>query len=235
MMVPRLAPGQQALHIVAGILLVLVLPGYAVVAALPLDRTLATAERALATLGASLAVVALSGVVLNITPWGLQTASWTALLGGITLLACAVAAWRRWRGPAVVRYPAVLRVAARDVLLCALALLVAGGALGVARYGALHQSVHGFTQMWLLPQGHGNRHALSIGLRNMEDRTMTYRLQLKAGGAVVFERPSLTLRPSQTWQRTITVPATRAIRVVGLLYRADAPRVLYRYVTLWRH
>jgi len=71
--------------------LVLLLPGYAITAALFPKGAIGVSERLLLSLGLSICVTALGGVILNWTPWGLQPASWAVLLGGITLCASLIA------------------------------------------------------------------------------------------------------------------------------------------------
>src|SRR5947209_13497361 len=75
--------------------LVLLLPGYALTSALLPRQTLGIAERLLLSLGLSLTIVILGGLVLNQTPFGLAKSSWAVLLTGITLSACIVAFIRR--------------------------------------------------------------------------------------------------------------------------------------------
>jgi uncharacterized membrane protein len=84
-------------------LLLLYLPGYALTTALFPAWRLDGPERLLFSLALSLAVVVLSGLILNWTPWGLQTITWVIWLGAITLAAggVALARWRkRLLGPA---------------------------------------------------------------------------------------------------------------------------------------
>ena len=76
--------------------LVFILPGYALTCAL-LPTVKFGAERFVLSLGLSLAAVIVGGLLLNLTPFGLQTDSWAILLGGITLGASAVAIVRRRR------------------------------------------------------------------------------------------------------------------------------------------
>ncbi|MDQ6673875.1 MAG: DUF1616 domain-containing protein, partial [Chloroflexota bacterium] len=60
--------------------LVLVLPGYALVRALLPARPRRLAELLLLSLGSSLAIAVLGGLVLNLTPWGIRAESWAVFL-----------------------------------------------------------------------------------------------------------------------------------------------------------
>src|SRR6185312_13171249 len=90
-------------NIVFGVLLALVLPGYALSAAVFRMRSVRTAERAALTLGISLSVAVLGGLVLDALPGGLETQTWLFLLGGVTVTASVIALWRRTRHATAMR------------------------------------------------------------------------------------------------------------------------------------
>src|SRR3954471_19437230 len=76
-----------AVRVLVALPFALVLPGLALTLALFPAGVPDGAERLLFSLGLSLAVTALGGLVLHLTLWGLRPASWTLLLGAITLAA----------------------------------------------------------------------------------------------------------------------------------------------------
>jgi uncharacterized membrane protein len=85
-------PVPPAVRIALGMLMVFLLPGFAVVcAAQSSERQLSRGEWLLASLGISLAVTACSAVLLAATPIGLTRDSIAAVLGGITAMASAYA------------------------------------------------------------------------------------------------------------------------------------------------
>lgn len=85
---------------VLGLLLVLFLPGYALIASLfPKKDDLDTIERLVLSFGLSIAITPLIGLVLNYTPWGIRLDPILVSLTGVTLLLCAVAYYRRKRTP----------------------------------------------------------------------------------------------------------------------------------------
>ena len=90
-------------NIVFGVLLALVLRGYALSAAVFRMRSVRTAERAALTLGISLSVAVLGGLVLDALPSGLETQTWLFLLGGVTVAASVIALWRRTRHATAMR------------------------------------------------------------------------------------------------------------------------------------
>lgn len=103
---------------VLGLALVGFLPGYAVVAALFPDRPsrwdggrgqatdegrgapLPLVERVVVSVGVSVTLVALLGIGLSAAGAGLRFRWILSALPGLTVAACGLAAWRRYRGPA---------------------------------------------------------------------------------------------------------------------------------------
>jgi uncharacterized membrane protein len=79
-----------------GILLVLFLPGYALTGAIfSAKKDLEGIERALISLGLSIAIVPIMGLVLNYTIWGIQEITLLTSLSIFILLMCAIAYHRR--------------------------------------------------------------------------------------------------------------------------------------------
>jgi len=80
---------------VLGAVFVLFLPGYVTVKALYPGRSeLSDLERLALSLGLSLALVPLIGLILNFTPWGIRLAPVAASLSAYTLALSLVAAYR---------------------------------------------------------------------------------------------------------------------------------------------
>ncbi len=88
------------LRAVLAVPVAVVFPGYAFLAALfPRRGTLATLDRIVLSIGVSIALVALTGLVLNFTPWGIRLESILGALAVLILTTTAVAWWRRGRLP----------------------------------------------------------------------------------------------------------------------------------------
>lgn len=87
-------------RIVLGLFFVLFLPGYALIATLfPGSKDIDWIERVALSLGLSIAVVPLLGLVLNYTPWGIRLESIITTVLMFTVGMCAVAYYRRMRLP----------------------------------------------------------------------------------------------------------------------------------------
>ena len=220
------------LLILLGLPLVLVLPGYALTAALFSSDALSLVERIVFSLGLSLVVAVLGGFVLNWTVGGLQTASWAVLLGSVTLVASGAALMRRLRETekesATSRSD--LRIDWGQAALFGLAILVVVGAVLVARGGALQQAV-GSTQLWMLPADGADQNVVLLGVRNMEPQAMKYRLQVTVGNDVVREWATIELDPEQKWETTVVLPAgTKQGAVQAKLFLPDQLGTPYRWV-----
>ncbi len=229
-----LAWGWGVARIIMALPLVLLLPSGAVTYVCFPGRTVSGAERLLFSLGLSLAIVALGGLVLHLTPWGLHPVPWTVLLGGITVAAGGGVRMRRPDRTAITsRTSRGLTVP--QVAICGLAALVLLGAGFVTVRGAQDQTTVGFTQLWLLPAD-ADPMALNLGVTNNEPAATTgYRLQFEVDSQVRAAW-DVQLTSGATWTRTVTlptdVPANAAVEAV--LYRADSPETVYRRVKIQR-
>jgi uncharacterized membrane protein len=206
--------------------LALFLPGYAVVAAAFPERPLRSVEHLLYAGGVSLALTVIGGLGLNLTPWGLRAESWAVLLGGVTLVAAAVAARRR---PASAPSGARLeRLGIKGASYLLLAAIMIGSAVLVADFGADAAPRSAFTQLWLLPT-EGSGSAVQLGVRSAEQAQVDYRLELWSGERAIGAWPTLALAPDQSWEVTVELPADLAGQPIeALLYRQDAPHTVYR-------
>lgn len=79
---------------VFGSVFVLFLPGYSLIKALFGSKELDNIERLALSIGLSLALVPLAGLLLNYTPWGIRTAPVTLCLLGLTLVFASAAVIR---------------------------------------------------------------------------------------------------------------------------------------------
>jgi uncharacterized membrane protein len=92
-----LTPALAALRIVLGSLFTLFLPGYSLIEALyPKEDELSPLERLALSIGLSLALVPLVGLVLNYTPWGIRLDPTMAALTTLTLALLSVSAYRKF-------------------------------------------------------------------------------------------------------------------------------------------
>ena len=225
--------------------LVLVLPGYALTAATFAKRPLGIPERIVLSLGLSLVLVIVGGLLLNWTPFGLSAVSWTVLLSSLTLGSCLVAlARRRGHSLAAPDWSEIGRGGwtPRQSLLLGLAAVIAIGAIALSNVGAQRQTSAGFTQLWIRPtDGTATDSTIRLGVSNMESTAMQYRLVVSVDAKVVKVWPAIDLAPHENWAGILLLPpakspagtAASSRMVEADLYRAHAPETIYRHVVLW--
>ena len=209
--------------------LVFVVPGYSVTAAL-FPRPLDWADWLLLTPALAIAVAVLGGLFLNVTPWGLSAASWAVLLFLVTVIACAVAAWRRRRIVAVSPSPAQAygsSLRPRQVLAFSAAALVAGVAIWLARQPVPQQPEQGYALLWALPDPAGQPAGVRVGVQSLQPTPERYDLRIVADGQTL-QQLSIDLQPVATWEADISLATPTSGTVEAQLYRAAAPDVVYR-------
>jgi uncharacterized membrane protein len=243
-------------RVALGLPFVLLFPGYTLIAALyPRRGDLDGVERLALSLGLSLAVVPLIGLVLNYTPWGIHLAP---IAVGLTLFvtACSLAAARaRARLAAPERFEADIRPVMRAlrrfpwpaILISAavvILLLLAGyrtGLLGVSKVG------EPFTEFYVLgpggkAQGYprrlfvGEKAEVILGIANREGREAEYSIQVASATEVLRTLGPIVLRPGETHQGRVDFSLARPgkrVKVEFLLYMQDADTAPYRRLHLW--
>jgi len=246
-----LGVSSPTLRLLLGLPLVLVLPGYALTAALFPHRALGGADRALFTLGLSLSTAILCGFVLNRTPWGLRPESWAVILSTAVLGSSLIAFARRRlslasaasetddepvqtaRSSAAARPRLTLGVG--QSLLLGLAIAMIAGAVLLARGEAALRPAPEVIELWMLPGDTAASPTLHVGLNSVGPAAGDFRLQIERGGYIIHEWLSLSIVPGQQWEQTLSLqgqqPGNGAFE--AHLYRAEEPNVLYRRVALW--
>ena len=91
---------ESFLRVLFGVPLVLFIPGYALIAALfPAAKDIDGIERVALSFGLSIAIVPLTGLALNYTPWGIRLDPIVTCLSILTIGLCLAAQYRRARLP----------------------------------------------------------------------------------------------------------------------------------------
>src|SRR3954451_7422698 len=184
------------LTVPAAILLLLVLPGYAMNLALFPARLLGNAEQAMFTIGLSVCASIIAGLVLNLLPVGLTLSGWGALLGATAVGSLGVA-WLRLgtsdRALMTVRLPSVPLA---PIVMISIAAVMVLGSLMIARMGEAAQPHDGFTQLWMIPEADGN--ALRLGFENHENAADHYDLRVTTEGQTLAEWSGVSLADGQS-------------------------------------
>ena len=211
------APGSpEPARIAAAVLLGFVLPGAVIIASLFPAPALGRLETAMLVVGSSVTTMIIGGLLLNLTHIGVELRPLALLLGVVTaffgIIAGVRAPHRIHRVDALPR-PNEPR---RPLILFSVAGLAVIVAFGMAVWGATAQPGTRFTELWAIPAPGSD--TVVIGIRNMEDGTRTYTLQVSSGGQVIGSWPIADLAAGATWTRslTVTAPGTDVDRVVGV-------------------
>lgn len=221
-----LAGAPTAVTAVAGAVLVAA-PGY-IWGKVIVGPHVAGLERVAVAAGLSLAVPVLGGLALYAAGVALSRPAWTGLLAGVTLAGDVVlfALRRAGRAEACAWRPLGLRLPARHLVAFGAAVVIAAGAVGVARAGAALQPRPAFTELWLVSQN-GLPPAADLGVINHQDRATRYRLVIKRLGQASVSW-DLALAKGQTWRRLVRFDGSPTLSAD--LYRLPDLTHPYRHV-----
>ena len=255
-LVVLLAPFVEPVRIGLGLVFVLFLPGYVLVAALyPRKDDLDLVERLALSLGLSIAIVPLIGLGLNYSPWGIRLNPILAFVTLFIVLAAGVATYRRlilpsdeaMRIPVDLALPKWPRVRLADRLLGLLLVLALTG-LGVGAYFLATSSTGSeeFTEFYVLGPGAkaegypravdvGDIFTLILGVVNHEGEEASYRVQATIAGRLAASMDGLQLANNERWESPLVLVATPPgsnQKVEFVLYKGEDD-VPYRTLHLW--
>jgi hypothetical protein len=226
--------GISGLHSIAwlsifGILLVLVLPGY--VYSELLIPNLPFEERLLVSLGLSTVIDGLSGLVMNLTPWGLSSTSWGVWLAIVTLIGASLL-WRRRQATenANVTHWPKFKISRGPLMLYGLALVFILGAFSILQLNAFQLSSP-LTSLWA-SYDPTQTSVLNVSIRNEEGKPMAYVLVVTENGKVVSELPRINLDNEKTFNGRVTLQQISQQPVRVQLYTTDNPGQVYRQVNI---
>jgi len=222
-----------AIRIALAIPLILFLPGYGLTAVLFPRGVLDLPARLLLSVGLSLAMVALSGLILHLTPWGisLQNPLVILLIGGPATFGI----YSLVRDALQVNSTTVrarMGLNSRQWLLFTLAALIAATAVTVARTPTSPKNLVGYTLFWV--QGGNAPDRLELGVRSEEFRTTKFQVRFETND-VTHDGLIFELTPGQTWEYSLKLNGEDLTEqpVTVLLYRLDQPNEVYRRVVWW--
>jgi len=194
--------------------------------------------RILMTIMLGVTLVMISGFILNFTSWGLVTRTWVFFLSALIFFNSIIALLRKQSAsgvPTTSIQTWKLELNPRQFILLALAVVLAGASLFIARTGAFNQPVPQFSQFWMVPDTTNNTSQAVLGVKNEEQQPSTYRVVVMQGANVLQEFPSISLAPDETWQTKFDLAAVTdtTAPVEAVLYRGDDQTEPYRTASLW--
>ena len=246
-------PELQAVRVILGVPFVLLFPGYALVCALfPKRKDLDGVERVALSIGLSLAVVPLIGLILNYTPWGIRIFPVTLSLFAFTLAMSWIARLRRRSLPphdkfaplSGFKFPEMNR---SDKLMLAglmAGIVVAGGL--IAHFAFIPRIGERFTEFYILgPEGKienyptdltlGESGTVIVGVANHEHEDVTYSVIVRLDNEPIGRMDGIKLEHGERWERNFTfVPQVvgERMKLEFQLYK-EGENVPYRSLHLW--
>jgi hypothetical protein len=208
--------------------LVLVLPGYAIVAAVFRPSELRPAEMVVLSVALSIATTIFAAILLDAGGVRLKTAPWMGLLALVTLVA---AARGSMSGHARALHRPRVRLLRPELLALAgaLVLLTGAAALGFTPLGA-PKATQGATALWILPAPDG-RAAACVGVLSDQTRVTRYTVQLTVAGRPAQRFGPVTLAPGGRWTRVVGVGLGKPV-VAAVLRNAAKPSAVVANVAL---
>ncbi|MGP8024374.1 MAG: DUF1616 domain-containing protein [Methanobacterium sp.] len=245
---------------ILGLFLIIFIPGYALTAVLfPKTGDLKSLERLIVSVGLSIAITPIIGLILNYTTYGIQLNSILLLLSSLTVLLIFVAYWRRRLVKPENRFSVDFTGSVKNLFskfskesrvgkLSSVFLIVSVLlALSATMYVIFEpkEEIESFTEFYILGPGgvaseypvyltSGEKSNLTIGIVNHERKPTTYNLVVTSDGIVQINQ-QITLNDQQTLQIPFTFtagqPGTREMNFN--LYKLPDNTDVYRNLHLW--
>lgn len=232
---------QRSVAMLFTIPLVLLYPGYALIAALFPYSGLDRPSRALLCVSLSVTLTILTGFIVNRLPLGLYAGSWAISLWFVTIAACIVAFLRRLFAPAsqqalnqsLAEQCQNIRIPIQQLALVGGAILLCIAGLVLAQYEAQRQPPANTVQLWLLPMPQAGKATLRLGLDSIGSASGRFKVMLMRDG-VALKQWELNISPGERWETVVELqPGIIPQAIDAQLYRTDEPGKLYRNVRFW--
>jgi hypothetical protein len=210
------------------LILILFVPGYSLTAVLFEDGDFGWPERLLMSVGLSLGITALMGLLLYGVGLGIRL-PWLLLPGMIGLFIVIIHYYHTGA-----QEPGSLPgfTFGQGVLLFMTAALITTAVYIAASPTAQQTGLQGYSLLWIQPGRADN--SFRIGVQSEEFAITGYQLALAVNGQE-HEGPRLLLYPGEKWEGEwiLTPEQATGQRFIVRLYRLDRPNEVYRSVVWW--
>ncbi|MGC9516130.1 MAG: DUF1616 domain-containing protein [Methanomicrobiales archaeon] len=251
---------QTVVRTILGLLFILFIPGYSLIAALfPKKSDLDGIERFALSFGLSIAITPLIGLILNYTPWGIRLDPILIALTILTLSLIIIASIRRRRLPEKEKFSLGLKDQLKklkisfskekklDKILSIILIISIILAISTTIYIIVTpKEGEKFTEFYILgPGGKASDYPTNltvnqtgtviVGIVNHEYSNVTYNFQIKYNGTTITNR-NLTLDHNEKWEQNITFNAGAPganKKLEFLLYKLPDKDKVYRSLHLW--
>jgi hypothetical protein len=210
------------LRVLIAIPLVLLLTGHMILRAIPFTAP-SLLEHTVYAVGLSIAACIGGGFVLNaislLTPLG--WAIWFVVITGTT----AWIASRRQDDDVMAISVTLPKLQRWHMVVLGLALVIMAGTYSMVLYDEAKDQEFKYTEFWMIPGGPGR---MLIGIRNANEPTEKFQMNVTADGELVTEWRSIVIDTGEIWTQEIFTPA-RAHKVEAKLINDKG---LYRRVSV---
>jgi hypothetical protein len=217
------------LRALATVPLLLFLQGFLVLGAF-MPRRQVDFEFVVLSIGMSMVSTILLGLLLHafhaMNHYGWAIGSGVVCTGAVS--------WSRFSGGGKSRaslLPTAMPIV-RGALIACLGIVGAmlAGAIVLARYGAVNHRQFAYTDLWILPYDAQSTQRVTVGIRNKEQRSSNYALELLANGRVLVRWPQFSLADNEERIEQVPIPIILGLnqRVEARLYETGDPHRLYR-------
>jgi len=245
-----------ALRIAVGLLFILFFPGYTLMAALfPKKGHLDAFEHIALSFALSIAVVALIGLGLNYTPWGIRPNPILICITLFILIASSIALYRRRRLPEEERFEPHLRIKFPNwggqskldrALLGVLIILIIAGIGATAYAVATTELEERFTEFYVVGPGGmledyprelalGEEGTITLVIVNHEHQATDYSIEVNIDGEKVNQIGPVSLAHGEKWEEPVSFAPSKVgedQKVEFLLYKDDESQP-YQKLHLW--
>jgi uncharacterized membrane protein len=216
------------LRIILGLLFILFFPGYSLLAALFSTKfALRRIELVALSFGLSIAIVALIGLALNYTPWGISLTPILVSLFLFILIMSIVAWYRRRKLPSDKRFTLDIRLHIAslsrrwtsqrplDKIIAVILVVSIASAIGILGYVmATPQIGEKYTEFYILgvngkAEGYpqdltlGQEGVVIVGIINHEQQNTTYHVTVKIEGTLDRETEPVSLKDQEKWEKKV--------------------------------
>lgn len=247
----------NVLRIILGLPFILLFPGYTLIAALfPRKTDLGNIERVALSLGLSIAIVPLIGLILNYTPWGIRLYPILTSLTIFILTTSAIAWYRRHKLAQGERFAISFNLSLSpwrgrntvDKVLSIVLIAAILGAIGALGYVIATPRVgEKFTEFYVLGlEGKavdyprelkvGEEGKVIVGIVNHEHETVSYRVEVMIDGVRNNEVREIVLKHDEKWEQEVSFIPEKAggnQKVEFLLYRNSEAEPYLKPLCLW--
>jgi uncharacterized membrane protein len=241
------------MRVVLGLPFLLFFPGYTLMAAVfPKKDSLDPMERVALSFASSIAVVPVTGLILNYTPLGIKLYTVTISVAVFILVASAIAIWRRRRLPKQERFHVFPQIQfsvwsqlswiekALSIVLVISALVAVGALIYVVAVPRLGEK---FTEFYMPAAGDypaelaiGEPLTVTLHIASHEHENASYHVEALVDGEVVEQKARFTLAHGAARDETVTIVPTKSgeQKIEFLLYKhGDEGTEIYRTLDLW--